>query len=209
MVRWASVLLAVAALAPPTLAWSPGDVVPILERSLLKGEVTPWRTLSPTLSPRFARPKSVRVPAPTAAAKDADTDEFKMAFELGHDLGWRTPWITVATGCHGKGNTTVDGLPLAHKCHHLSEIDFVFRYEKTVFGKITGFKWHPLYVAEPVDHITLHYVWHEVSDYDLNGALHFLYGFAFFTTTILLVFLTIPTESVRRGEMLVRDSKSN
>ena len=30
------------------------------------------------------------------------------------------------------------------KCHHLSEIEFIFKYEKNVFGKITGFKWKPI-----------------------------------------------------------------
>eukprot|EP00667_Euglena_gracilis_P022435 EG_transcript_24965 len=200
--------LCLGVLVPGNAGWSVGDVVPMMERSLYNGEVTPWRVLGPVLSPRFGKSKSVRVHSP--AAGDTQGAEFKISFELGHDLGWKTPWILVGSGCKNTGSNATAGPPEeAEKCLHLTEIHFTFKYEKNIFGKITGFKWKPIYIAEPVKQITLHYVWHEISDYDLNSALHFIYGFSFFGSIAFAFCLTLTSATVRRGEMLVRDVKTN
>lgn len=48
------------------------------------------------------------------------------SFELGHDLGWKTPWITVETGCHNK---------VCWNCDVSQSDNFIFCHDAPSDGK--------------------------------------------------------------------------
>eukprot|EP00906_Rhabdomonas_costata_P027302 RCo038795 len=194
--KWMCLLLPLLSFLPLCKSFSPGDVVPFLERSSYALQATDWHILSPALSPRFGRNKDVRIHSP--ADNQSAAGDFKIAFALGHDLGWKTPWIALEMGC----KVTDVG------CLHLSDVELVFTFEKNLLGSISGFKWKPIYVTDHVDMITLHYHWKERVEYDLGAAMHWLYGLSFVGTVLLAVLMTRVPAVVRHGEMLVRDEKS-
>eukprot|EP01062_Namystynia_karyoxenos_P067151 TRINITY_DN61028_c0_g1_i1.p2 TRINITY_DN61028_c0_g1~~TRINITY_DN61028_c0_g1_i1.p2 ORF type:complete len:231 (+),score=77.54 TRINITY_DN61028_c0_g1_i1:73-693(+) len=182
---------------PAAAGWSTGDFVPIFRRSLYDGKVTSSHELGPELSPRFGHSKSVRLHGLSHA--EIGSQDYKISFELGHGLGRKTTWITVQSGCY-EGSQ--------YECHALSSLTFEFVYEKGVYGKITDFQWHATYAKHPVDHILVHYDWRQEHDKDLHLALLLVHCVSVLGGVVLLSMMLISTQSVRRGEMLVRDVRS-
>eukprot|EP01065_Artemidia_motanka_P015022 TRINITY_DN18894_c0_g1_i1.p1 TRINITY_DN18894_c0_g1~~TRINITY_DN18894_c0_g1_i1.p1 ORF type:complete len:207 (+),score=41.33 TRINITY_DN18894_c0_g1_i1:55-675(+) len=177
--------------------WSSGDFVPIFRRSLYDGKVTNWVELGPDLSPRFGHGKSVRLHG--LADKAVDVQDFKVAFELGHGLGRKTTWITVQSGC---------GANSYHDCYALSSLSFDFKYEHGQYGKITDFQWHASYGSKPVEHIHVHYTWKQEHDRDLHFALLVIYTLSVVGGFLLCTLTFASSHSIRKGEMLVRDARS-
>eukprot|EP01061_Rhynchopus_euleeides_P046194 TRINITY_DN8677_c0_g1_i1.p1 TRINITY_DN8677_c0_g1~~TRINITY_DN8677_c0_g1_i1.p1 ORF type:complete len:203 (+),score=57.33 TRINITY_DN8677_c0_g1_i1:88-696(+) len=196
--------LAVLLVAAGVAGWDTGDFVPLMARSQYGNEVTSPRELGHDLSPHFGRNKAVHIDTLSKAELNKG-DDYKMSFELGHGLGRRTPWIVVQQGCTGGWNSHDD------TCVRLHRIDFVFTYEMGSFGKIVDFQVYPHYMKpreQYRDHIVLDFVWKQDHDKDINTALFTIYSVSVIASIVLLSFMFVNTDSVRKGEMLVKDLRS-
>eukprot|EP01063_Lacrimia_lanifica_P000400 TRINITY_DN1019_c0_g2_i1.p2 TRINITY_DN1019_c0_g2~~TRINITY_DN1019_c0_g2_i1.p2 ORF type:complete len:211 (+),score=55.26 TRINITY_DN1019_c0_g2_i1:72-704(+) len=201
--------LLVALLLQDVAGWTQGDYVPLLVTTSFQGQVTAPHDLPPSLTPQFGHNKAVRLGSLSTIDVGKDFD-YKVSFELGHGLGRKTPWITVMTGCD-TGNT-------ANPCHVLTHLTMTMVYEQGNYGKIVGFDVETSYWIGPpgpppqhhshhIDNVVLKYVWIQEEHKDIHTALLAVYSASVIGSIVLLSFMFINTDSVRRGEMLVKDAR--
>ena len=58
------------------------------------------------------------------------------------------------------------------------------------------------------DHVVLSYEWIQDHDKDMHTALLSLYSVSVVASVVLISFMFVSSESVRRGQMLVKDLRS-
>lgn len=159
-------------------AWNNGDVIPVLATTLYKGQRSPTNELLQQHSPRFGVNRHVHVNSLDDGG--GMEGELKILLELGHDLGWRTQWITLRSAACDIVERD-DGA-----CLHVREIHFSFSYEKNVYGRITGWDYRVEYATTRQEHIELHYTWKHLAEYDLNSAMATLCGVCGLLAVVLI-----------------------
>eukprot|EP00759_Apiculatamorpha_spiralis_P053602 PhF_6_TR6269/c0_g1_i1/m.9487 len=147
-------------------AWNIGDIIPVAVTTLYKGQRTSPRELLHQHSPRFGVNRIVQVASLDDGLVD---DDVKILLELGQNLGWRTSWITLrSTACSDPASLV--------PCLYVREIHMEFHYEKNVYGRITSWNYEVEYSEHKQQHVSLHYKWHHVAEYDMNLSMATLCG---------------------------------
>ena len=58
------------------------------------------------------------------------------------------------------------------------------------------------------EHIIMDFVWFEDHDHDIHTALFALYSLSVVVSVVLFTLMFVPSEIVRKGQMLVKDLRS-
>lgn len=173
-------------LASTSLAYRPGEIVPMSRAGQYHGSRTVWQDLIGRHCPTFAVNREVLIPIakPTGFT---GADPYKISFQVGNEK-FNIPWLFV----------------INRKSTEVPMIDVHLRYSGSdlhgVTAKVVDMPHHYIQVHEEIrkhfwdpehwpKHILVRYTWEERSEIDVSGGFYVLFGSGLLLSFILAIYV--------------------
>ncbi|XP_059641139.1 uncharacterized protein LOC132283233 [Cornus florida] len=181
-----SVLLLLLSLSPNSLAYRPGDLVPMSKMGQYHSSRTVWHDMIGRHCPIFAVNREVLIPIPKPTGFTG-ADPYKLSFQVGREK-FLIPWLLVI-------NRKSSEVPL---------IDVHLRYSGSdlhgVTAKVIDMPHHYIEIHQDISkhfwdpqhwpkHVLVRYTWEEQSDIDVASGFYVLFGSGLVLSFVLSIYI--------------------
>lgn len=179
-------LFLLSCLARPSLAYRPGDVIPMAKSGQYHGSRTIWHDVIGRHCPIFAVNREVLIPLEKPTGYTG-ADPYKISFQVGHEK-FLIPWLYV----------------INRKSAEVPMIDVHLRYTggdlQGVTAKVIDMPHHYIEVHSNIrqhfwdpqhwpKHVLVRYTWDERSEIDVSGGFYVLFGSGLVLSFILAIYV--------------------
>ncbi|KAF3333592.1 hypothetical protein FCM35_KLT01283 [Carex littledalei] len=169
-----------------SLAYRPGELVPMSRSGQYHGSRTVWHDVVGRYCPVFAVNKEVLMPIPKPVGFTG-ADPYKLSFQIGHEKVY-VPWLYV----------------INRKSPEVPMIDFHLKYSGNdihgVTAKVIDMPHHYIQVHQDIKKnfwspqqwpkfIIVRYTWEETSEIDVAGGFYVLFGSGLILSFILAIYV--------------------
>ncbi|XP_072980350.1 uncharacterized protein [Typha angustifolia] len=176
----------ISSLSSITLAYRPGDIVPMSKVGQYHGSRTMWFDVIGKHCPVFAVNREVLIPIPKPTGYTG-ADPYKISFQVGHEK-FHVPWLFV----------------INRKSSEVPMIDFHLRYTGSdlhgVTAKVVDMPHHYIEVHPDIrknfwnpqhwpKYVLVRYTWEEQSEIDVAGGFYVIFGSGLVLSFILAIYV--------------------
>ncbi|KAJ4782375.1 ATP-dependent helicase/deoxyribonuclease subunit B [Rhynchospora pubera] len=194
-------LVWISSLPSISLAYRPGEIVPMSRSGQYHGSRTVWHDVVGRHCPVFAVNKEVLMPI-TKPVGFTGADPYKLSFQIGHEKLY-VPWLYV----------------INRKSPEVPMIDFHLKYSGNdihgVTAKVIDMPHHYVQVHQDIKknywnpqqwpkHIIVRYTWEETSEIDVAGGFYVLFGSGLLLSFMLAIY--VLQSSKDKLEKFVRET---
>ncbi|KDP22775.1 hypothetical protein JCGZ_00362 [Jatropha curcas] len=184
--RISSVLLLLISLASISLAYRPGDIVPMSKMGQYHSSRTLWQDMIGKHCPMFAVNREVLIPIPKPTGYTG-ADPYKISFQVGREK-FLVPWLFL----------------INRKSSEVPMIDMHLRYSGTdlhgVTAKVVDMPHHYVEIHPNIrkqfwdpqhwpKHVLVRYTWEEQSEIDVSSGFYVLFGSGLMLSLILSIYI--------------------
>ncbi|CAA3018293.1 uncharacterized protein LOC111395885 [Olea europaea subsp. europaea] len=180
------IILQVISTAPPSLAYRPGDIVPMSRMGQYHSTRTVWHDMIGRHCPIFAVNRETLIPIPKPTGYTG-ADPYKISFQVGREKFY-IPWLFVI-------NRKNSEVPMIEMHLRYSGADLLGVTAKVIDMPHSYLEIHPDIHKQFWDqqlwpkHILVRYTWEEQSEIDVASGLYVLFGSGLTLSFMLSIFI--------------------